>query len=340
MTQYCPTCASAISPGARFCSTCGTAIVPKEPASQPTETDEGYARFYSDNPAGAANPQQQPAQQTASPIAANPATPHSAGVSYSASAASAFGNAAYQDGPTAEYQGGGYEEESSSRSFWPWLAGIAFLIAGAIGVYGYMQDGRGLTPISDDALNTEIVDEKTSATIINPRVTLYAAADANVRDKPTTAGTKIVSKITRGSAVQGDVVAGTKGDQWLKLEGQEAYVSLINLVKDAPPRLVSTEAADATIKNRCTVLERPQDGAPVKVTLDPGAKVRITGLTDTGYVEMGLPRGGSGYAAENGAICFQAATPPEEMMDDTIPTEGEQPIDEPASEDRTDFPPQ
>lgn len=210
----------------------------------------------------------------------------------------------YGHGPD-HFDGG---DEPRSRSFWPWIAAGGFLVAAAVGLYGFMQDGRDLTPISDNALNSEITDAPPQ-TVINPRVTLYAAADANVRDKPTVSGTKVVTKVKRGAELKGDIIAGAKGDQWLKLEGQEAYISLVNLVKDAPATLVSSSATDATIMNRCPVLARADANAPVKVTLDAGAKIRITGLTDNGYAEFALPRGGSGYVESEGKPCLSGGTP-------------------------------
>ena len=170
--------------------------------------------------------------------------------------------------------------------------------------YGYMQDGRELTPITDTGSGTGETTSGTPATVINPRVSLFVAADANVRDKPTVSASNVVSKLKRGSEVKGDIVAGAKGDQWLKLEGQEAYVSMINLMKDAPAILVSTSPTDAVIKTRCSVLARAETGAPVKVTLDPGAKIKVTGLTEGGFAEFALPRGGSGYVANEGKACL------------------------------------
>lgn len=344
MTEYCPTCASVIAPGARFCSTCGTAIVPKEPGVQPTETDEGYARFYSDNPASAGNPQghQQTHQQTppqaphapVTPAAVTPPQPvHAAPPPAPAAPAmppvnagpTVGAGAGYAAAPVAAAPSFGYENSGSgggngdggngyaaiddggddgARSLWPWLAGAGFLVAAFVGVYGYMQDGRDLTPISDTNSKSDGAETAAPATVINPQVTLYAAADANVRDKPTVAGTKVVSKVKRGAEVKGDVVAGAKGDQWLKLEGQEAYISLINLVKDAPAILASTSASDAVVKNICPVLTRAEAGAPVKVTLKAGAKVRITGLTQNGYAEFALPAGGAGYVEGEGKACL------------------------------------
>ena len=199
---------------------------------------------------------------------------------------------------------GGDDDDRPSRPIWPWLAGAALLVVGGVLAYGFMQDGRELTPITDTGSGAGETTSGAPATVINPRVSLFVAADANVRDKPTVSGSNVVSKLKRGSEVKGDIVAGAKGDQWLKLEGQEAYVSMINLMKDAPAILVSTSSTDATIKTRCSVLARAESGAPVKVTLDPGAKIKVTGLTEGGFAEFALPRGGSGYVANEGKACL------------------------------------
>lgn len=358
MLDKCPNCGSDIPPQARFCPSCGTPVIPSATGINAPKADDGYARFYADDPAkpAAAPPQPAtpspaaPSSVTPSPVTSSPVTPSvepaappaqpawtppvasappppvappvtsapapaatiapaAASVSVAPPAYTGGGHDGAGNGSGNGHGGGGdygdvADDERPARALWPWLAGAAFLVAAGVFAYGYMQDGRGLTPISDTGPGTEGTSIAAPATIINPRVALFVAADANVRDKPTTAGSNVVSKLKRGSEVKGDVVAGAKGDQWLKLEGQEAYISMINLTKDAPVALVSTSSSDATIKMQCPVLVRPEAGAAVKVTLASGAKVKITGLTENGYAEFALPRGGSGYVESEGKPCL------------------------------------
>lgn len=273
-------------------------------------------------------PVQQPAPQPIPPVAAVPVAAATTPPPYGTAVPPPANPQEYQPNPSYASQpqgvppyggagglppgdgGNGYDDydEEDRRNFWPWLAAAGLLIAGAVAVYGFMQDGRELTPITEDGKAVEGADtEGPTATVVNPRVTLYAAADANVRDKPTVSGTKVVSKLKRGTEVKGDIVAGAKGDQWLKLDGQEAYVSLINLVKEARPTLVSTASSDDTIQNKCEVLSSPAENASVIVTLKRGDKVRINGLTENGFVEFGLPKGGAGYVREEGKPCLTEA---------------------------------
>lgn len=214
----------------------------------------------------------------------------------------------------------------------PWILGGVALIAVALAaIYGIMSDGPSLKPVDDKTLAEQSSESETvtdEPQIVKPAESLYVAAEANVRDKPTTTGSKVTRKIARGSQINGDVVAGEKGDQWLRIEGTQEYVSLINLTNSPLPPLVSSDNMDATIRVKCPVLTQPSAGAPVKVTLQPGAKIKITGLTQGDFAEFALPKGGVGYVGGGGDACLTApevAPVPTGSSGDYAPPEDDEP---------------
>lgn len=136
------------------------------------------------------------------------------------------------------------------------------------------------------------------------RATFYVMTEANVRDRPTAEGSKIISKLSRGEELTGTIVMGVDGtSQWLKLDGSEQYVGLVNL--DPAPRvpLASEDGSDRVTAGQCTFLATPTEGGAVKVALPAGQPIKRIGVTQNGFAEYGLPKGGVGYIAGGGASC-------------------------------------
>ena len=76
-------------------------------------------------------------------------------------------------------------------------------------------------------------------------------------------------------------------------------------------------------------------GAPVKLTLQPGAKIKITGLTAGDFAEFALPKGGVGYVPDGGDACLippEAAPTPTGSSGDYAPP-GSDHFDDPAPDD-------
>ncbi len=343
MDINCPKCATIVPAGARFCPGCGA---PQAPAT-PSQSDNGYASLYPDERANASptppvaptppitpppaqNPPQQQSGYTAAPP---PPPPYQAAPGYQQPSyqQQPYQQAPYQPAPPVQT----YPVETTPPARWPWLVGGAALIALSLAVFGFMRDGSTLKPIDDKTLAEQSSDGKAGSEapkVVSPAETLYVVTEANVRNKPTTAGTQVVSKLTRGTKVTGDVVVGAKDQRWLKLAGKEEYVSLVNLAKDEPEVLASTSNTNATIANRCPVLTEAHADAPIKVTLQPGNKIKITGITPSGYAEFALPKGGVGYAEEEGIYCLSPATGTDRAVDG--PSDGFSPpsADEPGSQ--------
>lgn len=283
----------------------------------PPQPDNGYASLYPDDPRAV------PPVQPAAPVP--PAAPYQPHYQQQPPPRSPYQQpyqapAAYTAPPAYDER---VYEEPARRPLWPWLVGAAALVAVALAAYGFLNDGPSLQPLDDKTLAEQSSEAAATAeepTIIKPAESLYISADANVRDKPTISGTKIVGKLTRGTAVTGDVVAGNQGQRWLRLTGKEHYISLVNLSETPMPALASMSNSDMAIVNRCPMQTWPTAESPVKVTLKPGNKVKLIGLTGNGYAEFSLPQGGVGYVPREGQPCLAGAdAEPIEAPDDFIP---------------------
>lgn len=170
------------------------------------------------------------------------------------------------------------------------LLGGAALLAVAIGGGAWL----GLSSSGEKADTVESADagEDRAAT---ETATLYAVAEANLRDRASLQGSKIVGSLKRGEKASGTLVTDERGKQWLKLDGGGGFVSLANLAKAVPPALASLDGSDRITTAQCTVLESATPGAASKMALKPGAAVRLVGATADGFTEVGLPGGGVGY---------------------------------------------
>lgn len=171
------------------------------------------------------------------------------------------------------------------------LLGGAALLAVAIGGGAWL----GLSS-TDQSAETTTEQGAEPGEAAQEKLDYFAAADANLRDRPTIEGSKIVGSLKRGEKITGTLVGDERGKQWVKVDTTGQYVSLVNLSKSAPPSLATLDGSDRITTGRCSVLETPAAGAAVKTALQPGAKVRLIGATADGFTEFGLPGGGVGYA--------------------------------------------
>ncbi|MCA0209767.1 MAG: zinc-ribbon domain-containing protein [Proteobacteria bacterium] len=180
------------------------------------------------------------------------------------------------------------------------LLGGAALLAVAIGGGAWL----GLSSSADKADTVETADAGEDRARAET-ATLYAVAEANLRDRASLQGSKIIGSLKRGEKATGKLVTDERGKQWLKLEGSSGFVSLANLAKSAPPALASLDGSDRITTAQCTVLESATSGAASKMVLKPGAAVRLVGATADGFTEVGLPDGGVGYMPVSSACATE-----------------------------------
>jgi hypothetical protein len=263
MAKFCSECGAALAANARFCSECGAGI------------------------AGVANATSVAAAPT--PAAIAPISP------------AGFGqrDSRVDNGPTqgTEYAFSqpveeSYDEETPKRRglIWAGVAVIALAVAGGAWV-GFSTIG------AEDQSGTSASEKPSAAQPV--REEYYALAKANVRDKPTLNGSRVVGSFERGEKVSGTTEAEAGGRIWLKLDNGGGYVSLANLSKVEPPVLTTVDGSDRIVRGSCSLLEKPAAGSSIKTSLKKGVEVKNFGKTANGFAEFGLPGGGVGYAAPN-----------------------------------------
>jgi len=181
------------------------------------------------------------------------------------------------------------------------LLGGAALLAVAIGGGAWLGLSSSGTGAADEPA------AETGQGTAAERATLYAVAEANLRDRASLEGSKIVGSLKRGEKVDGTLLTDERGKPWLRIDGKDQYVSLANLSKTAPPTLASLDGSDRITSGSCTMAEAPSAGALPKA-IKPGAAVRLVGVTADGFTEYGLPGGGVGYVAASSA-CETSPSP-------------------------------
>lgn len=187
------------------------------------------------------------------------------------------------------------ESPAASRRPAMLLAGAA-LLAVAVGGGAWL----GLSSSGDKAETGEEVSSN-SGKAAGESASLFAVAEANLRNAPTLDGSKVVGSLKRGEKVAGTLVTDERGKQWLKVDGTERFVSLANLAKEQPPALASLDGSDRIATAQCPVLATAAAASATKMTLKPGAAIRLVGTTADGFTELGLPGGGVGYTPASAA---------------------------------------
>lgn len=132
----------------------------------------------------------------------------------------------------------------------------------------------------------------------------FAMTEANIRDKPTTAGSVILGKMPRGSAVTGTVKLGTDDrSEWLQLADGKGFIAMVNLAELAPPEIVKSLndkiwTADAVVE----IWSQADTSGPLLDRVSEGTKLTLAGLTANDFIEIKLRKGGVGYLAGGAAI--------------------------------------
>lgn len=205
--------------------------------------------------------------------------------------------------PSDQLQTGPVQDDASpSRRPTGLLLGGAALLAVAIGGGAWL----GLSSSPPGATDEPAAEAGQDSAA--ERATLYAVAEANLRDRASLEGSRIVGSLKRGAKVDGTLLTDERGKPWLRLDGKDQYVSLANLSKIAPPTLASLDGSDRIISGACSVTETASAGSATKASLKPGAAIRLVGVTADGFSEYGLPGGGVGYVAAS-SVCETKPSP-------------------------------
>jgi Double zinc ribbon len=265
MSGKCNTCSRPLEPDARFCAGCGSQVLPPpvqycRGCGQANEDGTGFCRSCG-QPFAAGPPADRP--EVAKP-------PHIASP------------------PPA----GGNDDAALPQPLWKrpvalvggGVIALALVVAGWTHRYEWLGLERPMATAGTMPAEGE-------------QAALYVTADANVRDKPTARGTSIKSKIARGTRLTGTMRTGEDGKSlWLKLADGTGYVGAINLSGKPPPTLSRLFNDGEWFPTRPLELRAAPDmSSAVLETAPLGAPLVLAGLTDTGFAEAKLKRGGVGY---------------------------------------------
>lgn len=128
---------------------------------------------------------------------------------------------------------------------------------------------------------------------------MFAMSEVNIRDKPTTAGSAIIGKLSRGGAVTGVVKAGPDGiGEWLQLADGKGFIAVTNLSDIQPPEIA--KALDDkvwTADTRLDIWAQPDTASTLVDQVGEGTKLTLSGLTANDFIEVKLRNGGVGYLA-------------------------------------------
>jgi hypothetical protein len=142
-------------------------------------------------------------------------------------------------------------------------------------------------------------------------VTLYAATNVRLRDRPSLFESNIVGRQQRGDAVSGIVTNGTAGEEsWIDLGRGRGFINLVNLRVSPPPKL-QQRFGEKRIKlpGKASLLDEPGVNGSVLARLPQGRAVNLAGITDNGYLEILLEQGGTGYIADGAGIIAATQLP-------------------------------
>ncbi len=272
MSGECNTCARPLEPDARFCPGCGSAVPPPPPPPQ-------YCRACGQLNDGNAGFCRGCGQSLAAPAAEAPPAPPPPVAT---------------PAPALIWETG---EVAPPQPLWKRpavlvggaIAALALLVAAWTHRYDWLGLERPAAPAGamPDA---------------GQEAQLYVIADANVRERPTAQGTGIKNKIARGTRVTGKMQTGEDGKSlWLKLADGSGYVGAVNLSGTEPPTLSRLFNDGEWYPTRPIELRAAPNMSSVVLDTAPlGTPLILAGLTDTGFAEAKLKKGGVGYFLASG----------------------------------------
>jgi hypothetical protein len=153
-------------------------------------------------------------------------------------------------------------------------------------------------------------DEGNISAVAGSEATMYVVANANLRDRATTQGSSVTGKLVRGTRVAGVLQLGEDGSSnWYKLADGN-FVSAVNLSASEPPPLARTINKPWYASEPVPLLAKPQPGAAVLETAEPGKSYQLIGLTAGGFAEVTLGKGGVAYFDASGIDLAAASAAP------------------------------
>jgi TonB family protein len=129
-----------------------------------------------------------------------------------------------------------------------------------------------------------------------PRQSAYLVRETNVRAAPLSTSS-LVGRLARGEQVDGVLVAGSQGSQWLRMtSGRYAgyYVARSNLSPNARPPLDRSAAGSVEVRPGTLVFAEPDSGSAVLRRIGDWTSLEVVGRAGD-MAEVSLPDGRIGY---------------------------------------------
>ncbi len=319
MAKFCTSCGAELAPNVRFCGECGAAVVSGADAARETEGQQPADDVEQSvqEPANIAPPPPPPvyAVPPAPPPQAPPPPAYTPPPAYQQPQAQM--NAAPQFDPQTPptgydhtSMGAPYAEEIEEKS------GPNWLLIGGGALFAMLLLGYYFLFLNDDVgapakARTEEIETKEEVKTGEVK-SYFAMTQANVRDKATTVGSTVTSKIARGTEVKGKVILGEDGtSDWLELEDGSGFVGMVNLSETAPAKITKNLGdriwkADKPIE----IWSEPSATGTLIERVPAGTALTLAGLTDNDYIEIKLKKGGVGYIADGARIIALTGTKP------------------------------
>lgn len=121
----------------------------------------------------------------------------------------------------------------------------------SIGLHRGLLIGLAIFALLLIALNAALVRGMFSSVTVDehgPIKNYQATGPAKVRDKPTTEGSSVLVQLDPGQAWAGRIYLGPDGQsKWVKIEGSDAYVSIVNLTEVAESNATASLSAKEPI---------------------------------------------------------------------------------------------
>jgi hypothetical protein len=170
------------------------------------------------------------------------------------------------------------------------LAGVAIFSGGGDGGGGGGETGSN--SIADAA------EEKSPTDVVGVEASYWVNREVRVRQAP--GGSAVaMGSLKRGDLVRALPVRGPQGaGDWVRIEAGEfagGYAWLKNLSTAPRPPLGETVDKTRQLAGGRPLFEEPDTSAAQLRSLEPGATVRLVGITEAGWWEAALEGGGVGY---------------------------------------------
>jgi hypothetical protein len=146
-----------------------------------------------------------------------------------------------------------------------------------------------------------------------PKITqMYASTDTVVRDQAVISGSNIINNVKRGMPLSGLIMSGTaEGEQWLALSDGAGFVSLANLnLNPAPVLTKAFGRKSVTLANPAELWDNASADAVLLDRLSKGFEITASGITQNGYLEILLKKGGVAFIADGNQVLEDAQKPP------------------------------